>query len=285
MADDFSGLRLELKKAEALKTASDSEKLENIISTGKLCRAYFPLLNLIGITPQRIAADRGEGVPLEYLMGIAPFMGFLFECSPETLIPREDTELLVRVTLSFIEKLRRKSGATLKIVEVGTGCGNIAVALAALSGGTSIIASDISEEAVEIAQRNVLRYGLEDRIDVMCGDMLDSLRGGGLENQVDMVVCNPPYIPTGSLKNLAREITENEPVLALDAGSYGIDIFRRLITESTEFLRPDGKLVFEIGAGQHRLVERMISRSEEYTDMRLYDYNGIYRVISAVRKT
>lgn len=284
MKDDFSGLRSKLKKAGALKTPQDSEKLEKIIATGKLCRAYFPMLNLIGVTPERIASGRDDGIPLEYLLEIAPFMGFLFECSPETLIPREDTELLVRVTLSFIEKLRQKSGGTLKIVEVGTGCGNIAVALAALSVDTSITASDISEKAVEIAGKNVLRYGLEDRIDVMCGDMFDSLRGGGLEKNVDVVVCNPPYIPTGSLKNLASEITEHEPVLALDAGSYGIDIFRRLIAESTEFLRPEGKLIFEIGAGQHRLVERLVSRSEEFVDMRLYDYNGTYRVISAVRR-
>jgi release factor glutamine methyltransferase len=187
------------------------------------------------------------------------------------------------VAVSLAENLGRKSSRRTEIIEIGTGCGNIAVALADLSGDTRIRASDISNEAVHIAKNNVRRYGLESKVAVECGDMFEPYRNSGLEGNIDLVVCNPPYIPTASLKKLGKAITDHEPVLALDAGSYGIDIFRRLIADSAVFLKPGGYLVFEIGAGQHLLAERLITRRSEYQDIRFYDYGGDLRVISAVR--
>jgi release factor glutamine methyltransferase len=219
---------------------------------------------------------------MEYILGVAPFMGRLFECTPDTLIPREDTELLTRVTLSFIEKAREKSDEAPRVIEIGTGCGNIAVTLAILAEKAVIRASDISEEAVAVARRNVNRHGLGKRVTMECGDMFEPHRDAGFERNTDIVTCNPPYIPSASLKKLDREITDNEPVLALDAGTFGIDIFRRLIGGAVEFLRPGGVLTFEFGSGQEKLVERLLSRREEYSGFRLHRYGDEARVASAV---
>jgi release factor glutamine methyltransferase len=108
----------------------------------------------------------------------------------------------------------------------------------------------------------------------------------GYESEIDLVVCNPPYIPTGSLANLSPEIIDHEPLVALDAGPYGIDIIRRLIADSLSILKPAGILVFEIGEGQEKLAARLLRKNGGYTDVRYHkDGDGTIRVISAKKET
>jgi len=228
-----------------------------------------------------IVSKRKQGVPLEYLLGVAGFMERLFYCTPDTLIPRADTSLLVETAISVIRRLQDSGERALEIIEIGTGCGNIAVMVASLSGNTIIHASDISEKAIRVARKNIKAYDLQERIILECGDMFEPFRG---RSPVDIIICNPPYIPSGSLNNLGSEIIDHEPVLALDAGTYGVDIFMRLIRDSVDLLRPGGILAFEFGERQEKMIERMLKRSGNYHEVTFHEYDGVPRVASAIRK-
>ena len=238
----------------------------------------------LDIDLHHVAASRKNGVPMEYILRQALFMEYTFDCCPDTLIPVEETSLLVHTALDLIAHFQDGSKPPLTIVDVGTGCGNVAICLARKSVNTTILASDLSAGAVEIATRNVSRHDLSERVSVFCGDLLAPIREMGYAGKIDMVVCNPPYIPTGSLNQLAPEIIDHEPLLALDAGPYGIDFFRRLISEAGPILKPGGVLVFEIGAGQEKLVARLLSRSSELKLFGQHSIGNQIRVISAVRK-
>jgi release factor glutamine methyltransferase len=169
------------------------------------------------------------------------------------------------------------------VIDMGTGGGNIAVALAMNADGVSVLASDVSAAAIEVARKNIEKYSLQMRVTLFCGDLFEPLRGLGHEGAVDLVVCNPPYIPTASLEKLSPEITEHEPIAALDAGAFGIDVFKRLIDGAVDFLKPDGMLTFEMGAGQEKLVERLLTKSGRYGNIEYYEYDGKIRVVSVSR--
>lgn len=228
---------------------------------------------------ETIISQRQQGVPLEYILQQTVFMGRPFTCTPDTLIPRAETELLVRTVLNHAAHLESKS---LTIVDVGTGSGNIAISLALDLPQSRVFAMDISPEAVARAQANVTQYNLQDRLSVRCGDLFAPLANEGLENKVDVVVCNPPYIPSGSLSKMSAEIVAHEPLVALDAGPYGINIFRRLVQDALCFLRPGGLLAFEFGAGQEVLVQRLLQKSGGYEHMHaVEDHTGTPRVFVA----
>ena len=217
---------------------AETLRLFDVMTAGSLRNADLSFLEKSGITLDDIARRRGEGVPLEYILGISPFMGFMLYCTPDALIPRHDTELLAQTALNLIERMERP----VTVVDMGTGSGNIAVALAMNAEGVKVLASDVSVEAIEVARRNVEKYSLQERVALFSGDLFSPLRGLGHEGGVGLVVCNPPYIPTSSLAKLDAEITDHEPIVALDAGAYGIDVFRRLLEEAADFLRPGGML-------------------------------------------
>ena len=217
-------------------------------------------------------------IPQEYVTGQATFMGLTLFCTQDTLIPREETELLARVALEYIHN-RQEMNETLIIIDMGTGSGNICVALAINSDHTRILASDLSPGAIEVAKKNARKYKIEDRISFFCGDLFTPFQGKKFQEKIDMVVCNPPYIPTGSLSKMDPAIIEFEPIQALDAGIYGIDFFRRLINDALGVLKSKGILVFEIGEGQEKLVSRLITRHKGYGDIKYYDDGEHIRVI------
>lgn len=217
-------------------------------------------------------------IPQEYVAGQATFMGLTLFCTQDTLIPREETELLARVALEYIHN-RQESNEELTIIDMGTGSGNICVALAINSDHTRILASDLSPRAIEVAKKNARKYKVEDRISFFCGDLFTPFQEKKFQEKVDVVVCNPPYIPTGSLSMMDPAIIEFEPILALDAGIYGIDFFRRLINDALGVLKSKGILVFEIGEGQEKLVTRLITRNKGYGDIKYYDDGEHIRVI------
>lgn len=229
-----------------------------------------------------LVQKRKEGMPLEYIIKMATFMGLAFYCSSGALIPREETELLAKVTIDLIKE-RQGIENNLIIVDVGTGCGNIAVSLAMNSEHTKILAVDISQSAIEIAQKNVNKFNLQQRISLFCGDLFSPINDLGYEEKIDVIVCNPPYIPTGSLSKLAPEIIDHEPKVALDAGPFGINFYRRLINDSLSILKPNGILVFEIGVGQEKLVARLLEKKEGYKNIVFFDDGLNVRVIKAVK--
>ncbi len=259
---------------------AETLKLVDIVTSGALRKSGSGLIEKSGLTIQEIVRQRMDDRPLEYILGVAPFMGEMFLCAPGALIPREETELLARTCISVIADMQREKDE-ISVIEIGTGSGNIAVSIALNTDGVMVYASDVSDEAVEVARKNVKKFDVGGRVNLFCGDLFEPLEETGLKGKTDLVVCNPPYIPTPSLQKLAAEIINHEPVVALDAGAYGIDIFRRLINGAVEWLRPGGVLAFEIGAGQDKLITRMFRKHGGYEDIGTCDDGESIRVFTA----
>jgi len=183
-----------------------------------------------------LAGERVLGYPLPYLTGKVEFYGFDMEVTPEVMIPRPETEVLVELALA-----RRPT----TVIDVGTGSGCIAVALARHLPGLMVYAIDISRPALAVAQRNAERHGVEGRIQFIVGDLLDRRPA-----PVDLIVSNPPYVSGDEWAALPSAIRYHEPRLALDGGPDGLDVIRRLLSQSEGLLKPGGALLVEIGADQ-----------------------------------
>lgn len=275
------------KIMQAFETAAAEDPLKealsvlDVVSSGTVRHMDNDFPAIAGIALQELIEKRCQGIPLEYILGFGTFMGMCFSCSSAALIPRQETELLARTAIELARGLDNGKSPLL-IVDMGTGSGNIAVSIAAHVENAHIMACDVSPDAIKLAQSNIDRYNLQSRISLFCGDLFDPLSSGGYQGSVDMVVCNPPYISTASLAKLSRKIIDYEPVVAMDAGAYGIDIFRRLISESPDYLKPGGVLVFEVGQGQDGFITRLLKKSGAYNDIRQYaDRDGQTRVVSA----
>lgn len=230
-----------------------------------------------------MAKERKEGMPLEYITGLANFMGRTYFCSQETFIPKQQTAILVKVALDFLKK-RQERESNQTIIDMATGCGNIAISLAMNLENTDILACDINPAVVEVAQKNVDKFSLQQMVRLFCGDLFSSFKGLGYEEKIDVVVCNPPYIPTGSFRKLSAEIADYEPRPALDGGPFGINFHRRLISDSLSMLKSKGILIFEIGIGQEELVTRLLKGRESYKDVRYHGEGREIRVVSAIKK-
>lgn len=257
-------------------------KVFNILSNGLIGKIDQSFLGKDQFDPERIVAKREIGMPIEYVLGLGCFFDQTFICEPGALIPRSETELLVQVALNNIKKLPQES--ILNVVDMGTGCGSIAISIALNAKATKLFASDLNTETVAIAKKNIAKFQLEDRITLFQGDLFAPFDGQGLEKKIDMIVCNPPYIPSTSLKKMAAEIIDYEPVEAFNGGSFGIEFYRRLIQNSLTFLKPQGFLAFEIGVGQEKLVSRIFTKNKGYKNLAYFDDGKNVRVISAQKK-
>jgi release factor glutamine methyltransferase len=220
---------------------------------------------------------RAAGEPLQYITGEAEFFGLRFAVDKRVLIPRPETELLVQTVLERLKPLEEQKQA-LKIVDVGTGSGCIAVALAKNLPTAEIYALDVSNEALEVARGNAKMNGVEKNIRFLQSDLLENLPGS---RGADAVVSNPPYIATGELANLPKEVRDFEPVRALSAGEDGFEVFHRLVMDAKRVLNPPGFLALEIGAGQRPAVEILFVKAGYEVDQVVKDLQGHERVIVA----
>ena len=207
----------------------------------------------------------------------ARFMGIELEVGAAVLEPRAETELLCRRALALI------AGAPAPLViDIGCGAGNLALAIATLHPAARVVATDIATAATATARRNAVRLDIAPRVTVLQGDMFAPLSGLGLEDRVDLIVCNPPYISTGRLDGDRRHLLEREPREAFDGGPYGIAIHQRLVRDALPFLRPGGWLAFEFGDGQDRQAIRLLERQGGYEALELVrDAEGRPRVAVA----
>ena len=201
-----------------------------------------------------IIGRRAAGEPSAYITGHKEFYGLDFKVDPRALIPRPETELLVEFALEFVAR-RTSRVEALNIAEVGVGCGAITIALAMNLSGARVTATDISPAALKLASENVSRHGVEDRVTLLEGDLLQDVSG-----PIDILVSNPPYIPSSQVDILPREIRDHEPRVALDGGEDGITVIERLIRQAKEKLRPGGAMFVEIGWD---LGDRALARSLE----------------------
>ncbi len=218
---------------------------------------------------------RAAGEPLQYLTGTQEFFGLDFRVTPAVLIPRPETEHLVEAVLAWSESQIKP----LRLLDIGTGSGAIAIALAANQSSAEIIATDISPTALALARDNALRLGFGSRIRFLEGDLFSAL--DDKEEYFDAIVSNPPYIPLADAPTMQREVVDHEPHTALFAGEKGLDIYRRLIPAARTRLRQDGLLALEIGFGQSAALTQLLASWSNVQFVN--DYAGIPRVALATR--
>jgi release factor glutamine methyltransferase len=222
---------------------------------------------------RRLMERRLSGVPLAYIIRRKEFWSMSFRVKPGVLIPRPETELLVEKTLELA------GGGKVTIVDIGTGSGNIALALAKELPAARIVATDVSARALRVAGLNAQDHGLEN-VAFVQGSLFSALGGLGLEGRCDFIVCNPPYVSTSDWDHLPPEIKNHEPRRAFLGGKTGLDFIRRLVKGSPAFLKPRAHLLFEVGFGQAEKVLSLFDwrwvETESFADLR-----GISRVIKA----
>jgi release factor glutamine methyltransferase len=236
---------------------------------------------------RKLLHRRGQGEPVQYIVGEQEFYGLAFEVNSAVLIPRPETELLVEAIMKRWRAIWRNSvggeqaeGPAYRnrpvVVDIGTGSGAIAVSLAAFNPGWQVIACDLSPRAIEVAIRNVERHGLAGRVALYQGNLLEPAIERGLH--IDILVSNPPYIPSSDIPGLQREVREYEPMMALDGGDDGLYCYRR-IWEQIERLPAVPRLVgFEVGFGQAREVSSMMERRGWWERIEIVeDYAGMER--------
>ncbi|MBR0727535.1 peptide chain release factor N(5)-glutamine methyltransferase [Bradyrhizobium japonicum] len=217
-----------------------------------------------------------------YERGRTRFMGIELQVAPGALVPRPETELLGRTA---VEALRRAHLPSPRIVDMCCGAGNLACAIALNIPDARVWASDLTDGCVELARRNAANQGAESRITVLQGDLFEALAGLQLEQTIDMIVCNPPYISESRLKGDRASLLTDEPREAFAAGPYGLSIHMRVTKDAPRYLRPGGLLLFEVGRGQDRQVATLLERNDAYENVSVVlDDAGAGRVVMAYAK-
>ncbi len=248
-----------------------------------------------------VIAQRTTGMPSQYITGHQEFWGLDFVVTPAVLIPRPETEHLVETVLEIIREQHEQVASELKVVDVGTGSGCVALALANELPFANVYATDVSAEALEIAQANAVRLQLASRVSFLHCDVLKPIvsvsdRGPSTRTDVlaqddegelrafDFVVSNPPYVANSEADKVQRSVKEFEPQMAVFAGEHGLDIIIRLIAETHAALKSGGWLAMEIGYSMRDQVVELLSPTL-WDEVRVVpDLQGIPRVIAARRR-
>lgn len=222
---------------------------------------------------QELLRKRAQGIPLQYLKGNQEFMGLSFSVTPDVLIPRPDTEVLVE----SVQEYTRKENFQY-LAEIGTGSGCISISLCYYQPWIYIMAGDISPDALRVAEQNGIRHHVQNQIEWIRSDVFqgfpDSMIG-----KFDAIVSNPPYIPTKDISTLMREVKDHEPYQALNGGQDGLDFYQRIIQEGYKFLTPNGYFFFEVGKDQAFPVSELLEKQGcDRVEIRK-DLSGIERVV------
>ncbi len=270
----------QLGRAGALSPRVEAERILEHCSGKDRLSFYLDSKTLAPMTLKkvsRILRAREEGIPLAHVMGEAPFYGRLFAVSPDTLIPRPETEVLVEEVLALMRG-RFKDKAP-KILDLGAGTGCIAISLTIDGPPCRMTALDASPKALKICRKNLKRFGLGEKIKVVEG--FTFLPFKKTKAVWDIIVSNPPYIPDEDWAGLSGEV-QREPRLALLGGSLGLDVIREILSEAPSRLNSDGVLLMEIGQGQSKILQQDLKINKHYKNIRfIQDLNGIDRILIA----
>lgn len=234
-------------------------------------------------TFDKFLEERGSGKLIQYITGFTEFLDLEFKVDPRALIPRPETEIL---TLSVIEHFRetKKDEEDLKIIDLGTGSGVIAVTLAKNFRNSFVYATDISKDALELAAENAERHKIEDRIELILGDLSQPLEDRDLQNSVDCIVSNPPYVKDDDFISLPKEIRDFEPRVALFSGEDGLKFHRAIVRGSKTYLRSGGLLALEVGwEDGEELVEFIKTEGSHQKIRTVKDLAGIKRIVRALK--
>lgn len=282
-----------MKIAEALYYATRRLKAagieEHTLESEYLVAAALgaPRLNLVLSKDQALEKDRERDLlewirqrtlrkPLSYVLGVHPFLNLSLKVDPSVLIPRPETELFVAYAQDVLNRMRNAW-----VVDVGTGSGNIAISLACHSHVSRVTGIDISENALEVARENARRHRAQAPLQWVLGDLLLPL--AHVDEEIDLIVANLPYVRTSDLPHLAEEVRW-EPRLALDGGEDGLRCIARLISQSEPLLKPGGFLLMEMGADQAHPIVQLLSDTAVWEKSHIYkDLAGHSRMI-AVQK-
>lgn len=231
-----------------------------------LQRAEEPVTEKDQATYLKLVNQRAAHIPLQHITGTQEFMGLEFEVNKDVLIPRQDTETLVE------EVLKVSKGKT--ILDMCTGSGCIIISLAKLGGLTHAVGADISEKALKLARQNAKK--LDTKVDFIHGNLFEEIK-----ECFDIIVSNPPYIPTLEIPKLMPEVKDHEPVLALDGLEDGLSFYRRISLEAKKHLKKEGYLFFEIGHDQAAKVRELLEK-DGYSQITIKkDLSGNDRVVAA----
>ncbi|MGE5607403.1 MAG: peptide chain release factor N(5)-glutamine methyltransferase [Bacteroidota bacterium] len=225
---------------------------------------------------REVIVKRVQGWPLAYLTGRKSFLSWEFQINPAVLIPRPETELLVEAVVEAVKGRMEITG-----VDVGTGSGIIVISLAKLLPGSSWYATDISPGALDVAEANAVQLGVEQQIRFLNGDLLEPAAGSGVE--FDLIVSNPPYIPSAEIGSLQPEVRQ-EPLLALDGGPDGLDLYRKLLPQARKLLKADGIIAVEHGFDQRKSLEDLFRDAGFVTESKA-DLAGWDRVMIGRKNT
>ena len=217
-----------------------------------------------------LIARRAAREPLQYIIGYQEFFKLSFEVTPDVLIPRPETELIVEAALELADRER-----SLSILDVGTGSGCLVISLLHELKIAHATATDISPKALEVARRNAQRHNVSDRVTFNQSDSLAPLT----QSAFSLIVSNPPYIPAAEIATLQREVRDYEPLTALVSGADGLDHIRALLRETPQVLHHSGYFIFEIGFGQGEAVEQLVDRAIWHLIEVRKDLQGIPRTV------
>jgi release factor glutamine methyltransferase len=283
MYDSFLTVYQAFKRAKVKDPLYETLHLMDLLFNGAVRRMDFRSLDGGDVGLSRIVEERQQGRPLEYTLGRSTFMGLTLYSSPAAPIPRQEAELMAHTVLDAVDQ--RVSGTVpVLVIDVGTGSGHLAVALAVYSQHTYVLAMDYSQEALALAAKNVHRFGLQKRITLLCGERLLPLAETGYETRVDIVVGNKPACPAATPVTREQVLPSNGSPCAFAVGAHTIEHCCRLACEALDFLKPGGMLALETVAGEESAVCGLLETIAGYQTVRLVpDRGGSTRVITALR--
>jgi release factor glutamine methyltransferase len=229
---------------------------------------------------RKLVQRRGLREPLQQIVGSTSFCGLEMTVTRNVLCPRPETEMLAEMGWEYLKaKAKGEDGAEkVRALDFGTGSGCLAIALAVKCPSAEITALDVSPEALAVAKDNAIRNSVESRMNFVLGDGFAALAGRGA---FDLIVSNPPYIPSEEIATLDPEVRDFDPRLALDGGVDGLDFYRRLAHEAVAFLLPGGRIMLEFGAGQESAVEKLFAAQMWIVEAIKEDYSRRPRVLVA----
>lgn len=223
---------------------------------------------------RQLVKQRVEGTPVAYLVGFKEFYNLRFAVTPAVLIPRPETELVVMEAIRLAKTI-----STPRVVDVGTGSGVMAITMARFVPAADVTAIDLSPDALAVAQQNAQTLGVASRIRFLQGDLLTPVAG----EKFDLVMSNPPYIPSEVMSTLSESVKKYEPHLALDGGSGGLQVIEKLADQACNHLKPGGHLVLEIGFDQGKTVPALLQKLGYQAVNVQIDHAGHPRIVRAVR--
>jgi release factor glutamine methyltransferase len=226
---------------------------------------------------RELVKRRGQREPLQHIVGSSCFCGLELKVSRDVLVPRPETELLAERGWTFLNSLSAEQ-SNLSVLDLGTGSGCLAIALAVHCPGAQLYATDISAAALELGKQNAGRHNVLERIHFLQGDAFSALESSSC---FDLIISNPPYVPAGEIQTLEIEVREHDPRQALDGGPDGLTFYRRIAAEGRPFVKGGGKIMLEFGDGQAEAIREILESQKWIVEAIVEDYTQRPRILIA----